>query len=150
MRGLIDGVALALAVTSAVAALVGAWYWWQVQASRTFWIIARIAQAEAVALAAVAGVAVAFGHTPDSGLFWVYALVPVVISFLAEQLRLSSAFTILDARGLESAQDVGELPPAEQNSIVLAIVRREMGVMTLAMLALCFMAVRAVGTAGGI
>ncbi|HZO37323.1 MAG TPA: hypothetical protein VFB41_10665 [Solirubrobacteraceae bacterium] len=150
MRALIDVIAAALAATSASAALVGAWYWWQVQASRAFWILARTAQAIAIALALAAGVAAATGDHPDSGLFWVYTLVPVVLSFVAEQLRLASASTILDARDIASAQEVGELPPAEQDSIVLAIVRREMGVMALAMVALCFLALRALGTAAGV
>ena len=70
--------------------------------------------------------------------------------FIAEQLRLASASTILDARGIASAQEVGALPAAEQRSIVVAIVRREMGVMALAMAALCFLALRALGTAAGL
>ena len=150
MRALIDVIAAALAATSASAALVGAWYWWQVQASRMFWILARGAQMLAIVLALAAGAVVVSGHEPDSGLFWVYTLVPVALSFIAEQLRLASASTILDARDIASAQEVGKLPPAEQNSIVVAIVRREMGVMALAMAALCFLALRALGTAAGV
>jgi hypothetical protein len=150
VRGLIDAAALALAVVSALAALVGAWSWWQVRPSRAFWTLARAAQALAVAVALVSGVAAAAGHRPDTGLFWVYALVPVVVSFLGEQLRLASASTILAARELESARDVGALPDAEQRSIVLAILRREMGVMVMAMVVLCFMALRCHGTSAGI
>jgi hypothetical protein len=146
----IDAVAAALAVLSAAGALVGAWFWWQVRPSRAFWVLARAAQATAVLLAAVSGLAAALGHSPDSGLFWVYALVPVVVGFLAEQLRIASASTILDARDIASAQEIGELPEAEQRSIVLAIVRREMGVMTLALVVTCFLALRALGTSGGI
>jgi hypothetical protein len=150
VRALIDAAAIALAATSAVAAVVGAWYWWQIQASRVFWVLARTAQGTAIMLAVAGGVAAAAGHEPSSGLFWIYALVPVVVSFIAEQLRLASAATILDAREIESAKAVGELPAADQRSIVLAIVRREMGVMALAMVALCFLALRALGTDAGL
>ena len=38
------------------------------------------------------------------------------------------------------------LPADEQQSIVLAILRREMGVMTAAALVVCFLALRAAGT----
>lgn len=149
MRGLIDTAAYALAVVSVLAALVGGWSWWQVRPSRAFWALARAAQALAVVLGGVSGVAAALGHRPDSELFWIYALVPIVISFLGEQLRLASASTILAARDIESAQEVGELPDAEQRSIVLAILRREMGVMVFVMLMLCFMALRCHGTSAG-
>jgi hypothetical protein len=146
----IDAVAAALALLSALGAVVGAWFWWHVRPSRAFWVLARAAQATAVLLAAVSGLAAALGHRPDDGLFWIYALVPVVVGFLAEQLRIASASSILDARGLGSAQEVGKLPEAEQRSVVLAIVRREMGVMTLALIVTCFLALRALGTSGGI
>lgn len=150
MYGLIAAAAVLLTGLSAAAGLLGAWRWWQVRPTRAFWVLARAAQVAAVALAAAGGVAAALGHEPEDGLFWVYALVPVVVSFLAEQLRLASASTVLDARGLASAQAVGELPAAEQRSVVLAIVRREMGVMALGMFVLCFMGARAIGTAAGI
>ena len=75
-----------------------------------------------------------------------YALLPVAVSFVAEQLRLVSAQMVLDARDLEDAQAVGALPEAEQRSIVLQIVRREMGVMAAAALVVCFLALRALGT----
>ena len=56
------------------------------------------------------------------------------MSFVAEQLRIAAAETVLAARGHESARAVGRLPEAEQRSVVLAIVRRELGVMALAAL----------------
>lgn len=150
MHGVIAALAALLAGLSAVAALLGGWAWWQVRQVRAFWPVLRAAQAGAVALAAVSGVAAALGHRPDSGLFWIYALVPVVVSFVAEQLRIASAETVLEARGLEDAQALGRRPEAEQRSVVVAILRRETGVMALAALVICFMALRAVGTIAGL
>ena len=72
----------------------------------------------------------ALGFDPADGLYWLYALLPVAVSFVAEQLRVTSAETVLDDAGLENAQAVGELDEGRQRSVVLAIVRREMGVMT--------------------
>jgi len=62
---------------------------------------------------------------------------------------VASAQTILDQRELESAQAVGELPEDEQQAVVGAIVRREMGVMTLSALVVVFLALRAAMTAHG-
>lgn len=150
MQALIEVLAAALAALSALVALCGGWAWWQVQEVRAFWVLLRGAQAAAILLAATAGVAAALGHRPDSGLFWIYALVPVAVGFVAEQLRVVSAQTVLDARGIEDARALGRRPEAEQRSVVVAILRRETGVMALAALVICFLALRALGTAGGL
>src|SRR4051812_37989441 len=115
---------LTAAVLNGIAAVVAGWFWWRVDPRRLAWALIRVGQAAAIALAATAGVAYVSGARPDDGLFWLYALLPVGIGFFAEQFRLLSAQTILDARGLENAAAVGELPEAEQRSIVLQIVRR--------------------------
>lgn len=150
MAGLIEVFAAVLAGSAALAAALGAWAWWQVRQVKAFWWVLRAAQALVVAVALLAGVAFATGDRPDDGLFWVYALVPVFVSFVAEQLRAISAQAVLDERGLKDARAVGRLPAAEQHSIVAAILRRETGVMTLAAAVTCFMALRALGTAAGL
>jgi hypothetical protein len=53
---------------------------------------------------------------------------------------------VLDARDLEDAQAVGRLPDDEQRSVVLQIVRRELGVMAAAALVIAFLGLRAYGT----
>jgi hypothetical protein len=143
-------VAAAFAVVTAAlnlaAAAVGGLRWWRVQTSATFWILLRIAQVAAAAQALDAGVLAAAGFRPADGLYWLYALLPVAIGLVAEQLRAQSAQTVLDACGLESAQEVGRLDESGQRAIVLAILRREMGVMTLAAVVTVFLALRALGT----
>ena len=141
---------MTLAALSALAAVVGAWAWWYLKAPKAFWWLVRAAQAAAVLLALAGGVAAIAGHRPDDGLFWVYALTPVAVGFVAEQLRIVSAATVLDARGLEDAQAVGRLEEAEQRTVVVAILRREVGVMALGAGVTCFLAVRALTTAGGL
>lgn len=138
--------ALVTVVANVAAGVVGAWCWWAVRPSRAFWVLCRAGQAAAVALAAAAGVLALLGFDPADGLFWLYALLPVAVSFVAEQLRALAAQSVLDARGLEDAQAVGRLDDAGQRSVVLAIVRREMGTMTLAALVVAFLALRAWGT----
>ena len=46
-------------------------------------------------------------------------MLPLFVSFVAEQLRVSTAQMVLDKGGFESAQAVGELPEAEQQEIVV-------------------------------
>jgi hypothetical protein len=150
VEALTEVLAVVLAALSAAAALVGAWAWWQVRPARAFWLLLRGSQAAAVALAAAAGAAAVLGDRPDDGLFWVYALTPIFVTFVAEQLRAVSAQAVLDARGIENAQALGAHSDAEQRSVVVAILRRELGVMALAAGVVCFLALRALDTAPGL
>jgi hypothetical protein len=138
--------ALLVAISNGIAGLVSAFLWWRVEPNRAAWVLIRVGQAAAVAQAAAAGVLAAKGLDPADGLYWLYALLPVAVGFVAEQLRLVSAQIVLDARDLEDAQAVGRLPAADQRSIVLQIVRRELGVMSAAALVIAFLALRALGT----
>ena len=139
--------ALAAALVSLAAGALGAWRWWMVEPSPAFWLLCRASQALLVAQALVAGVLAALGFDPDDGLYWLYALLPLAVSFVAEQLRVTAADTVLDDAGLPNAQAVGELDEDRQRSVVLAIVRREIGVMTASALVVAFLALRAWGTA---
>jgi hypothetical protein len=138
--------ALVLAGFSGSVALLGAVRWYRGEASRVFWLGVRAGQVIAGAYALLAGVLYLSNDPPSSNLFYLYALLPVVIGFVAEQLRVISADHVLGSRDLDSAAEVGELPIPQQHEIVIAIVRREMGVMALAALVVCFLALRAWGT----
>jgi hypothetical protein len=138
--------ALLVAISNGIAGVVSGWLWWRVEPHRYAWVLIRIGQAMAVLQAVGAGVLAASGLDPKDGLYWLYALLPVAVGFVAEQLRLASAQQVLDHRGLEDAQAVGRLPESEQHSVVLQIVRREMGVMAAAALVTTFLALRALGT----
>jgi hypothetical protein len=142
--------ALLAATLNAAAGAYAGWRWWRVAPDHASWVLVRAGQAATIALALVAGIAWLTGARPDEGLFWIYALVPVGTSFFAEQFRVLSAQTVLDARGLPDAKAVGRLPEADQRSIVLQIARRELGVMTLAAIVNAFLAVRAVTEAAGL
>ncbi|MFI5009538.1 MAG: hypothetical protein ACHQDY_04610 [Solirubrobacterales bacterium] len=141
--------ALALAALNAVPMVLGGWRWWRHEASRAFWIALRVGQVAALLYALGVGVLAALGRNPSEGLFYLYALLPLAVGFVAEQLRVASAQTILDQRELADAQAVGQLPESEQQEVVAAIVRREMGVMALSALVVVFLALRAAETAHG-
>jgi hypothetical protein len=139
-------IALSVAIVNGLAGLVSVVLWWRVDPQPFAWVLIRAGQAASVVQALAAGVLAASGLKPADGLYWLYALLPVAVGFVAEQLRIVSAQTVLDARELEDAQAVGRLPEAQQRSVVLQIVRRELGVMSAAALVSAFLALRAAGT----
>jgi hypothetical protein len=138
--------AWATGAVTGVAAVVGAVCWWLVRQSRAFWVLVRAGQAVAIGQALVAGVLALLSFDPADGLYWLYALLPVAVGFFAEQLRIISTEQVLDRLGLEGSRAVRELPEERQRSVVVSILRREMGVMALAAVVVCFLAVRAVAT----
>ncbi|HEY5287609.1 MAG TPA: hypothetical protein VIJ50_10945 [Solirubrobacteraceae bacterium] len=141
--------AFVLAALNLLPGLLGAWRWYRHEVSRGFWVLLRVAQGAAVVFAAGVGVLAAAGHSSSENLFYLYALLPLAIAFVAEQLRVASAQTILDQREIPDAQAVGELPAEEQQEVVALIVRREMGVMCLSAFVVVFLALRAAETAHG-
>ena len=143
MTGFHIGLGIAVIALFLGAGLLGAWRWYRVEVSDGFWKLLRAAQALLVAEVAVGGVLLALGDRPAGDLHYVYGLLGLGVSFVAEQLRIAAAETVLEARGLESAQAVGALPAAEQRSVVRAIVRRELGVMTAAALVIVGLTLRA-------
>jgi len=141
--------ALALAVLNALPGLLGGWRWYRCEASRAFWLLLRVGQGSAMAYALAIGALAVAGSYSSERLFYLYALLPLAVAFVAEQLRVISAQTILDRRELADAQAVGELGEAEQRAVVAEIVRRELGVMAISALVVVFLALRAAGTAHG-
>jgi hypothetical protein len=135
-----------IALVSA-AGVWGAWCWYRAQPSRLFWRLLRAGQTAVVVEVALGGVLLLLGDK-QSNLHLIYGLLPLAVSFLAEQLRIGSAQAVLDSRGLESAAAVGELPEEEQQVVVISIVQRELGVMVLAALVMVVLLARAAATGG--
>ena len=141
-------VALALltAVVNLAVGAYGAVRWYRVESTRRFWPALRVAQGAAVMFALYGSILAVVGDGPDNGLFVLYAALPVAVNVVAEQLRIASAQTVLDARGVQSAAALGDRPDDEQRSVVRQILRRELGVMATAALVVAFLALRAAGT----
>ena len=138
--------ALLTAGVNGLVGLYGGLRWYQVREAPRFWPALRAAQVVAVVFAVYGTVLVVLDEEPSGGLFILYAALPVAVNVVAEQLRIASAETVLEARGLESAAALGGRPEAEQRSVVRQIVRRELGVMVAAALVVAFLALRAAGT----
>lgn len=137
-----------LILLNLAAGLLGAWRWHRVEPSPLFWRLLRAGQAAIVLQIALGALLLALGHKPAQSLHILYGVLPLAVSFIAEQLRIGSADAILAARGHASAQDVGELAADEQRVVVLSIVRREMGVMALSCFVVVALALRAATTSG--
>jgi hypothetical protein len=146
--------ALAVAAVNVLAAALGMWIAYRGDPSHrtttgAFWIVLRAAQGAALTLAIAVGSLAAAGKHASEGLFYLYALLPLVVSFLAEQLRVAAAQTVLDQRGLADAQAVGQLAQGEQHELVATIIRREVTVMAASAIVVVFLALRAAATAHG-
>ena len=129
------------------AGIWGAWCWYRVRQTRLFWRLLRAGQGVIVLDMALGGVLLIMGKKA-SELHLIYGLLPLAISFVAEQLRIAAAQMVLDSRGFESSAEVGALPEEEQRLVVVRIVQRELGVMVLAALVILVLLVRAAGTGG--
>lgn len=134
----------ALLAVNLAAGVYGAIAWLRWSHAPGFWPLLRTGQALVAAQAAFGGVLLISGESPP-GLHLVYGLSPLLVSFLAEQLKLLSAQAELDRAGLEDAQAVGRLPETSQQVLVMAIVRREIGVMAASALVVSVLAARAAG-----
>ena len=116
---------------------------------RAFWVSLRVGQGSVVALAIALASLAAAGHHAKEDLFYLYALLPLAVAFVAEQLRALSAQAVLDQRGLEGAAAVGALPESDQQRVVAEVLRRELGVMTISAYVVAGLALRAASTAHG-
>ena len=72
--------------------------------------------------------------------FLLYGALPLVVSLLAELIRIGSASQEL------GDLDIHSLPPGRQTEIALAIFRRDTGIMATACLVIFLLALRAAGT----
>ena len=136
-------IAIALNV---IAALYGGWCYLRLKAGRGFWRVLRLAQVVVVVEAAFGGVLELTGRKTSS-LHILYGVLPLLVSILAESLRASTAQLVLDARGFESNEEVGQLPAEEQRGLVMTILQREIGVMALSAVVVVVLLARAAATA---
>jgi hypothetical protein len=132
---------VALVAFNLAAGALGAYKWHRDEYSRAFWVLLRVGQGLVVLEVIQGGVLILLGKDLPR-LHLIYGLVPLGVAFIAEQLRLTSAQTILDQRGVASAR---ELAPADQEAAALDILRREMGVMAVSALVVAALGLRAGG-----
>jgi heme A synthase len=140
--GLHIAVGVLLIALNAAAGLLGGIAWYRDRPSIPFWYLLRAAQAAVFLQALLGGLLVVTDHEPKEGLHYLYGILPLLVSFIAEGARLDAA-----------QREVGDLDPESlttdgQESLALAIVRREMGIMAVSCGVIFFLGLRAAGTSG--
>ncbi len=122
--------------SSLLAGVWGAVCWYLRKPSVEFWYVLRFAQAAVVVQVAVGGVLLLLGHEA-SDLHYLYGVLPVVVSLLAEGARAQANQHELEGLDFES------LPRERRQAVAAAIVRRETGIMAVSMLVILGLALRA-------
>ena len=135
-------VGCALIALNLAAFAVGGIAWYRDRSSIRFWYLLRGAQAAVFLQAMLGGLLVFTGHEPDDSLHYLYGILPLVVSLIAEGARGGAAERELGDIDFEA------LPAETQQSLALAIVRREMGIMAVSCGVILFLALRAAGTSG--
>jgi hypothetical protein len=136
-------VGIAVLATNGVAGVWGAVAWARKDPSILFWPLLRIAQA-AVAVQVVLGLLlVASGESAPDGLHILYGITPLVVSLVTEGMRVGAA-----QKQLEGVEDVEALERREQVAIARRVALSEMGVMTVGLLLILTLALRAYQTGG--
>lgn len=142
MVGLHIAVGCFVIVLNAAAGAIGGYCWYRNQQSIPFWYLLRAAQVAVFIQALLGGLLVVTNHKPADDLHYLYGILPLVVSFIAEGARVGAAQRELGEVDYES------LPADEQQSIALQIVRREMGIMAVSCGVIFFLALRAATTSG--
>jgi heme A synthase len=135
-------VGCAVIALNLVAFAVGGVAWLRDRSSVPFWLLLRGAQAAVFLQVMLGGLLVFTGHKPDDELHYLYGILPLVVSLIAEGARAGAAERELGDIDFEA------LPADSQQSLALAIVRREMGIMAVSCGVILFLALRAAGTSG--
>jgi heme A synthase len=135
-------VGCAVILLNAAAFGFGGVAWLRDEASVPFWYLLRAAQGAVFVQAMLGGLLVFTGHEPSDELHYLYGALPLFVSLLAEGARGGAAERELGDVDFES------LAPDAQQSLALAIVRREMGIMAVSCGVILFLALRAAGTSG--
>jgi hypothetical protein len=135
-------VGCAVIVLNLVAFAFGGVAWLRDRPSVPFWLLLRAAQVSVFIEVMLGGLLVFTGHKPADKLHYLYGILPLLVSLIAEAARTGAAERELGDIDFES------LPGEEQQALALAIVRREMGIMAVSCGVILFLALRAAGTSG--
>ena len=136
-------VGVALLILNLAAGIWGAVAWLGERASVFFWYLLRAAQVSVVLQLFLGLTLLLFGHEADDPLHYMYGSAPLLVSLFAEGMRAGAA-----ERELPEDVDFKALEPTQQRTIALRIVRREMGIMTIAALLIAALAFRAAQVSG--
>jgi hypothetical protein len=131
-------------LTNLAAGVWGGVAWLRDRPAVGFWYLLRVAQAAVVLQVMLGAILVLSGHQAIDDLHYVYGVLPLLVTLLAEGARAGAAEREL------TGLDFDSLPRERQRLIALAIVRRETGIMSVSAWVVFLLALRAAGTSGGL
>src|ERR671931_1696012 len=137
-------VGIAVLAANAVAAIWGGVAWIRRIPSVIFWYLLRIAQAVVIVQVAI-GLFLLIGQgkrAPDD-LHYLYGVSLLVVALVAEAFRAGVAQREIERQGIE---DVEALERRDQVLLARAVGRNEMGIMTMSVIAVVTLALRAFAT----
>jgi hypothetical protein len=140
--GLHIAVGCAVILLNLAGGVIGGVAWYRNRPSIPFWYILRFAQVSVFLQALLGGLLLITDHQAKEDLHYLYGVLPLVVSFIAEVARIGAAERELGEMDIESFPEEG------RNKIALLIVRREMGIMAVSCIVIFFLAVRAATTSG--
>lgn len=135
---------IAVLVANLVAGVWGGYAWYRQAPSENFWYVLRGAQVTVILQALFGSILLLTGRESPDGLHYLYGVLPVGVSMLAEAARAGAG-----ARELEGI-DFEALPRDRQRLVALAIFRRETGIMAVSALVVFGLAMRAASTSGAL
>jgi hypothetical protein len=137
-------VGIAVLATNIAAAVWGGVAWARRIPSVVFWYLLRVAQG-VVVLQVALGLFLLIGESKraGSGLHYLYGVSLLLIALVAEGFRAGVAQREIDKREID---DVEVLERRDQILLARAVVRNEMGIMTMSAIAVVTLALRAFST----
>lgn len=137
-------VGIATLLLNVVAAVWGGIAWIRSDPSVSFWYMLRTAQLSVVVEVVLGVVLLAEGRKPPDGLHYVYGIAPLVIAVVTEAMRATAT-----ARELEAVEGDPELlPRREQVLLARRVVVREIGIMTVGVILIVTLLLRAAQSGG--
>lgn len=135
-------VGVAVIALNLAAGVWGAVAWLARRASVSFWYVLRAAQVAVVVEVLLGALLLISGREPNDAIHYMYGTAPLLVNLFAEGMRVGAAQRELGDTDFKS------LDAAAQRETALRIVRREMGMMTLAALLIVAFAIRAAQVSG--
>jgi len=121
-----------------VAAAWGSYCWSNGIPSSFFWYLLRAAQISVVVQVIFGLIVLAQGHSPPDNLHYIYAVTPLIVAVVCEFLRAGASQS-----ELELVDDPEALPRRERILLARRIVLREMGILTVGLLLVVTLLLRA-------
>jgi hypothetical protein len=136
-------VGVAVLASNGVGGALGAVSWLRGEPSVAFWYLLRVAQATVAVQVVLGLLLLARGDSDPDGLHIAYGIAPLVVAFVSEGFRVAVA-----QRELEGIEDVESLARKDQVMLARRIALAEMGVMTVGLLLVVTLALRAMQSGG--